>query len=59
MKPGDIIEWRGLNKVHQGVVEMDSQGEFIVRMANGRTFSLNDLRYSKTAKLIQVWKAKQ
>lgn len=54
MKPGDIIEWRGLNKVHQGVVVLDEDGTFLVKTKDGHTFSLNDLRYGKESKLIQV-----
>ena len=58
MKEGDIIEWRGLNKTYRGKVVKASfatpDGEdFIVRMENGKTFSLTDLRHSKTAKLIE------
>ena len=56
MKEGDIIEWRGLNKTHQGkVIKSDISPEgFIVRLDNGCTFPLKDLRYARSAKLIEV-----
>lgn len=54
MKPGDIIEWRGLNKTIRGIVTKSENGEFYVKMDNGHIFPLNDLRYSQSAKLIQV-----
>lgn len=54
MREGDIIEWRGLNKTHRGKVVLDESGEFVCRMDNGKTFPLRDLRYAKSAKLIQI-----
>ena len=56
MKEGDIIEWRGVNKTIRGkVIKDDASPEgFIVRLDNGCTFQLKDLRYSRTAKLIEV-----
>lgn len=56
MKEGDIIEWRGVNKTIRGkVIKSDISPEgFIVRLDNGCTFQLKDLRYSRTAKLIEV-----
>lgn len=54
MKEGDIIEWRGVNKVHHGTVTKSENGEFYVRMDDGHTFSLSDLRYGKSSRLIEV-----
>lgn len=53
MKEGDIITWRGVNKMQSGVVAKDEKGEFFCLMPNGCSFRLADLRYSKTAKLIE------
>ena len=56
MKEGDIIEWKGANRAHQGkVIKNDISPEgFIVRLDNGCTFQLKDLRYARSAKLIEV-----
>lgn len=56
MKPGDIIEWRGANKIYRGkVIKSDTSSEgFIVRLDNGKTFPLKDLRYGKSTRLIEV-----
>ena len=56
MKEGDIIEWRGVNRIHRGkVIKSDTSSEgFIVRMDNGKTFPLKDLRHSRSAKLFEV-----
>ena len=56
MKEGDIIEWRGVNKIYHGkVIKSDISPEgFIVSLDNGCTFKLKDLRFAKSAKLIQV-----
>ena len=56
MKEGDIIEWRGVNRIYQGkVIKSDISPEgFIVRLDNGCTFQLNDVRYARSAKLIEV-----
>lgn len=56
MKEGDIIEWRGANRMHRGkVIKSDISSEgFIVRLDNGKNFSLKDLRYSKSIRLIEV-----
>lgn len=55
MKEGDIIEWRGVNKIHQGkVIKCDTDPEgFIVQLDNGCTFPLKDLRRARSAKLIR------
>lgn len=50
---GDIIEWRGVNKIHQGRVIL-KDGEMFCMMENGKIFPLKDLRYSKSAKLIKT-----
>lgn len=52
MKEGDIIEWKGVNKVMTGQV-IKVANEFVCQLDNGKTFSLNDLRHSKSAKLIE------
>lgn len=52
VEEGDIIEWKGANKVHQGKV-ITKGDTLLCQMDNGKTFQLNDLRYSKTAKLIK------
>lgn len=49
---GDIIEWKGANKIHRGKV-IHKDGEMLCMMENGKTFQLSDLRYSKSAKLIK------
>lgn len=56
MKEGDIIEWRGANRIHRGmVIKSDASLEgFIVKLDNGCTFQLKDLRYARSAKLIEV-----
>ena len=56
MKEGDFIEWRGANKIYRGkVIKSDTSSEgFIVRLDNGKTFPLKDLRHSRSAKLIEV-----
>ena len=56
MKPGDIIEWRGANRIHRGkVIKSDTSSEgFIVRLDNGRIFPFKDLRFAKSARLIEV-----
>lgn len=51
-KEGDIIEWRGVNKIHRGKVIL-KDGEMLCMMENGLAFPLKDLRYSKSAKLIK------
>lgn len=55
MKPGDIIEWRGVNRVHRGKVIKDEKGDFVCQLDNGKIFPLKDLRYVKSEKLIEVW----
>lgn len=56
MKEGDIIEWKGVNKIHRGkVVRCATNPEgYIIRMDNGYTFQLKDIRRSRSAKLIEV-----
>ena len=54
MKEGDIIEWRGLNKTYRGKVIRNESGEFVCQLDNRKTFSLKDLRFAKSAKLIEV-----
>ena len=56
MKEGDIIEWRGANRIQRGkVIKSDISPEgFIVKLDNGCTFQLKDLRYARSAKLIEV-----
>ena len=56
MKPGDIIEWRGVNKTIRGkVIKSDISPEgFVVKLDNGCTFQLKDLRYARFAKLIEI-----
>lgn len=56
MKEGDIIEWRGANRMHRGkVIKSDISSEgFIVLLDNGKTFPLKDLRYGKSTMLIEV-----
>ena len=54
MKEGDIIEWRGVNKTIRGKVIKDEKGDFVCQLDNGCIFPLKDLRYAKSAKLIEV-----
>ena len=54
MKEGDIIDWSGLNKTYWGKVILNESGEFVCQLDNGKTFPLKDLRYAKSAKLIEV-----
>lgn len=59
MKVGDIIEWRGVNRVHRGkVIENNISSSvdeaYLCQLDNGKVFPLNDLRFSKSAKLIDV-----
>ena len=56
MKEGDIIEWRGVNKTIRGkVIKSDTSSEgLIVRLDNGKTFPLKDLRNGKSTRLIEV-----
>lgn len=53
MKPGDLIEWRGVNKTHLGRITQAETDELLVTLENGCTFLLNDLRFSKTIKVIE------
>ena len=54
MKPGDIIEWRGVNKTLRGIVAKDGNGNLVCQLGNGKSFPLIDLRNSRSAKLIEV-----
>ena len=56
MKEGDIIEWKGANRIHRGkVIKSDISPEgFIVKLDNGCAFQLKDLGYARSAKLIEV-----
>ena len=54
MKERDIIEWRGANRIHRGKVIKDEKGDFVCQLDNGCIFPLKDLRYAKSAKLIEV-----
>ena len=54
MKEGDIIEWRGLNKINRGKVIRNESGEIVCQLDNGKTFPLKDLQFAKSAKLIEV-----
>ncbi len=54
MKEGDIIEWRGANRIHWGKVIRGESGEFVCQLKTGKIFPLKDLRYAKSAKLIEV-----
>ena len=48
MKEGDIIEWKGVNIYHRGTLTQTEEGRWIVRMDNGHSFPLDDLRNSKS-----------
>lgn len=52
MKAGDRIEWNGANRREHGFV-VEKGGEFVIRMETGKEFALADIRYSRTAKLIE------
>lgn len=54
MKEGDIIDWKSVNRVEHGKIVLSKSGEFIVRLDNGHTFTLEDLRHSSSAKLIEI-----
>ena len=54
MKEGDIHEWKGVNKTYRGKVIRNEFGEFVCQLDNGKTFPLKNLRFAKSAKLIQV-----
>lgn len=56
MKEGDIIEWKGVNRVLRGkVIKSDTDAEgYQVKLDNGCTFPLKALRRSKSAKLIEI-----
>ena len=56
MKEWGGMEWRGAERIHGGeVVKSDMAPEgFSVRLDNGCTFQLKDLRYARSAKLIEV-----
>ena len=54
MKEGDIIEWRGLNKTIRGKVIRDKSGEFVCQLETGKIFPLKDLRFAKSANLIEI-----
>lgn len=51
MKKGDIVEWRGVDRVHRGRVTQSEDGETLVLMDNGHTFSLDDLRFSSSLRV--------
>lgn len=52
MKQGDIIEWKGVNITHRGVVAMSEDGTLYVKMDNGHSFPFNDISHSKSLKVI-------
>ena len=54
MKEGDIIEWKGVNKTIRGKVILGESGEFVCQLETGKIFPLKDLRFAKSAKLIEV-----
>lgn len=47
------IEWKGVNKMLCGALMKDKDGVWIIKMENGHTFHANDIRYAKSAKLIE------
>lgn len=52
MKDGDILEWRGVNRIHRGRVTQSEEGELRVLLADGHSFLLKDLLSSKSLKKI-------
>ena len=56
MKEGDIIEWKGVNRIHRGkIIKFDTGTEgYLVKLDNGCTFPLKALRRSRSAKLIEI-----
>lgn len=53
MKEGDVIEWRGLNKSYRGTLTRSEEGEWIVRLVNGKFFPFGDISASKSIHTIQ------
>lgn len=53
MKEGDIIEWRGLNKSYRGTLTRSEEGEWIVRLANGKSFPFGDISASKSLRIVE------
>lgn len=56
MKVGDIIEWKGLNRILRGeIISVSSEmGQFLCRLDNGKTFPPDDLLSAKTARIIEA-----
>lgn len=55
MQVGDIVEWRAKNVNPRGKVVLNESsmgGEFLVLMENGKTFALDDLRFSKSFRVV-------
>lgn len=53
MKEGDIVEWRGVNKVCTGRIVKRENGEFVAYTDQTHFFPLKDIRFSKSFKLIE------
>ena len=54
MKYGDKLEWKGLCKIHHGVIVKGENGQPIVRMEDGKFFLLKDVKNSKSLKVIKA-----
>lgn len=54
MKCGDRIEWKGLCKIHYGIVAKGENGELIVKTDDGKFFLLKDVKNSPSLKVTMV-----
>lgn len=56
MKAGDVIEWvGGVNqRIQRGTVTVSKDGEYYILLDSGHSFALADIRFSKSAKLIEA-----
>lgn len=56
MKPGDIIEWRGVNRIHRGtIVKSSSENEVLLcQLDNGKSFLLDDISHSRSVKITEI-----
>lgn len=52
MKEGDMIEWRGVDKMQRGRLERDTDGALVCRLQGGKVLPLDCLLGSPSLKKI-------
>lgn len=53
-KPGDRAEWKGVNRIHHGIITESENGDLYVTMESGHSFPLPSLLQSSSFK---VWES--